>query len=552
MQGLLRLPFFKKKWVTQGLLSLPFFRKEEKMFVDFLKLYPDDTYICVQELPKNGIPKKYCLKKEQLLKRDYTGKENIFFTPNSFGYRYNREAEKSFINRDREHLNYLQCLYVDIDLKNADTENVPTIEEALRYFDIHILNSEIVPPTLIINSGNGIHMYWKINTLHYKGNLECWDAVQEYIYEVFKFWGADRQVSKDRVRLMRVPGTLNVKENVKHCYIIRETENVYNLSELAAQYCKCVEEKKRYFKEEKKKEEKCKIVDMYYALYSKRVQDLRKLIQMRDSYAYYMFKHLKGFKTIMRENILFLIRYYLLELGYDEEQALNEIIEINEGLYFPLDIKEVIEATKSAEKYHHSSKLHWKNSDIISFLNMLPKEICEMCSIINTEEKKRRSQTRDRKRYLRMLQCAGKQTKKEAIMDRRILIYDLWKQGHTIKDICQLLNVGKSTCYKDITIIQTEEWQISAKEYIRCKEVQKMITKKATGTDGKERDVVRTTHFPKNSAPVISLCLPCSRKHLGDLAGEFKDVARRSRFRAHCPRVTAVRILPFDSDGTGG
>lgn len=481
------------------------------MFKQFIQLYEDyNEFMCFHELPQNGPGRMNFVKFKDADIDSYAGKENVFFAPNSLGYRYDKSVKKSHLKRDREHLQRLHCLYVDIDIKDSTIIDFESPEQAYEYFNYHCLKGEVPEPTMITCSGSGIHMFWKIDPVTYKGNLEKYDAAMKYIYDVFKAYGADSRVSKDRVRLMRVPGTLNVKGNkVKEAYTMAFSGKKYTLDGFCHE-CNIDFEKVIQFKKEPKEvktpekiyyQETSKVLSFYTQIYSKRINDLTHLLLKHRDF------ESTGKKTAKRENILFLLRYYFLESGCSLEEALEKVKEINARLKYPLTEKEVIKSTKSAEKYHQSQqkKLRMTNRSLIEFLSITEEEQMEMKTIMSAEEKALRKKRRDRKAYLLRLEILGKDTKAKQIMERRISIQEMLKNGQNQREICTRLNISRSTFYEDFGAIKSEEWQRESQEYMESM----MEPMEATGTDNGTAVFAGKIVSPKNSAPVI-ICDVCS------------------------------------------
>lgn len=74
------------------------------------------------------------------------------------------------------------------------------------------------------------------------------------------------------------------------------------------------------------------------------MNDLEQLIRIRD--------YDRGY----REHILFLCRYWQLCISDDYAGSLQHVIALNNTLHNPLSEKEVVQATKSAEKYYAAGK----------------------------------------------------------------------------------------------------------------------------------------------------------------------------------------------------
>jgi len=110
-------------------------------------------------------------------------------------------------------INVFDFLCVDMDLKEG-------IHESKESF-VSLINSFSLKPSAIIDSGNGIHVYWRVVDLDAMSYLR----LQRRLIRKFK---TDKAISKI-YQLMRVPGTLNVKEknNYKLCKSIENNDVSY-------------------------------------------------------------------------------------------------------------------------------------------------------------------------------------------------------------------------------------------------------------------------------------------------------------------------------------
>ena len=109
----------------------------------------------------------------------------------------------------------------------ADIEEV-TPEKALRRLERLGLPS----PTLALNSGNGVHAYWKLGGKTYPEDLKI------AVYSLAKYILGDAKVFNPS-RVMRLPGYVNTKydDRVRTCEIIHfEPDNVYSLSDVTSKY----------------------------------------------------------------------------------------------------------------------------------------------------------------------------------------------------------------------------------------------------------------------------------------------------------------------------
>ena len=361
--------------------------------------------------------------------------ENIYITLNTF-YKPCRRLEN---------IKELNTLFIDLDYyKTGKTKDQVLMDLEKNYF-----NQSIPIPNYVIDSGRGMYLIWIINAVPSKA-LPLWKAVQEYLYNQLKYFGADRQ-ALDATRILRVPGSINSKSKTV-VNILDEYEYIYDLREIQNGF---LPELKPY---EKKKGRPSKINYIYRerSLYYGRIQDIIKLCELREY-------DLKGH----RELILFLYRYYLCSFTEDIEKALNDVLELNSMFRQALSEREVIRATRSAERCYldKNKQYKYKNETLIELLEITEEEQKYMIIIISKEEYKRRKRIRNKnsydgekakKIYQEKLKSQGKLNEKEKISQRREKIKDLLDEGLKQKDICLLLNISKPTYVRDRNFLKEQ------------------------------------------------------------------------------------------------
>jgi len=109
----------------------------------------------------------------------------------------------------------------------ADIEDV-TPDKALRRLERLGLPS----PTMALNSGGGVHVYWKLDSKAYPEDLKI------AVYSLAKHVQGDAKVFNPS-RVLRLPGFVNTKyeDSVRICEIIHfEPSNVYSLADLSSKF----------------------------------------------------------------------------------------------------------------------------------------------------------------------------------------------------------------------------------------------------------------------------------------------------------------------------
>jgi len=102
-----------------------------------------------------------------------------------------------------------RCLFCDFD--DLETGDGCGPEE---FISIDIFEAGLPEPSLYVNSGNGIHVYWRLDEPLI--DLEKWSHTQKALNDRI---GADPAI-KNPERLMRIPGFWNLKHPKKESYII--------------------------------------------------------------------------------------------------------------------------------------------------------------------------------------------------------------------------------------------------------------------------------------------------------------------------------------------
>lgn len=334
---------------------------------------------------KKWIQKHYKPDKLALKLSEWLG-EDVYFSQNTFYKPY----------RKIENIRQLRAMYVDLDfyILNYDGNWV------LGNIDLMVDDGIIPNPNMVIHSGRGVVCVWLIEPAPYKA-LPLWQVLQEYFLKELEKYGADGKAI-DAARVFRLAGSVNsksgevVKVDYRHQYR-------YSLRELKQEY---LPELPDYDSKNnvKKKGRPTKVAQLFntYRLHVTRLRDLVKLCELRQ---YDVEGH--------RELILFLYRYWSCCVLNDGEEALEATKELNSQFKKPLPLKEVVSATKSAEKAWaaRSSKeanelaikkgypgagYNVSNKKIISWLDISTEEQKYLETIIDGSEKKRRKKLANR------------------------------------------------------------------------------------------------------------------------------------------------------------
>lgn len=324
-----------------------------------------------------------------------------------------------------ECLKELRACYIDLDIYNTKF----TKEQVIMNLEENYYNQSIPIPNFVMDSGRGLYLIWLINTVPSKA-LPLWKAIEEYLYKELKDFGADRK-ALDPTRILRVEGSINSKSNTK-VKILDENDYIYDLREIQKNFLPELQPSKN----KKGRPKKTVYIHRERSLYQARLNDLITICELREY-------DLRGH----RELILFLYRYYLCYFTEDTEKALQDTLELNSKFIAPLREKEVISATRSAERVYlkQDKQYKYKNETLIELLDITEQEQMKLSIIFSQEEYKRRDREYQKKKYQEKLRSQGKLTEKEKISQRRAKIKDLLAEGLKQKDICLTLDISKDT-----------------------------------------------------------------------------------------------------------
>lgn len=400
-------------------------QEEAKEHIEYLNTLHGNSKGWITKAEKNNDFSQWHYKYKDLVEQDFE-KENVYISLNTFYSTYRRI----------EYLKELKAHFIDLDIHKIGF----TKEQVLMNLAENYFNKSVPQPNLIVDSGRGLYLIWFINTVPSKA-LPLWKAVEEYLYKSLKELGADR-MALDPTRVLRVPGSINSKSNTV-VEVIEEYSYIYDLREIQNEYLPELKENKA-----KKKGRPKNSIFIYRerSLYYARIQDIVKLCELREY-------DLKGH----REVVLFLYRYYLCYFTEDVEKALEDALELNREFILPLNEREAIRATRSAETVYLSKdkQYKYKNETLIDILNITEYEQTHMTTIISKEEYKKRNNEYNKNKYKEKLKADGKLSKKEEMVIQRQKIKSLMQQGFSQKDIATKLNIPTRTIERRVKELRT-------------------------------------------------------------------------------------------------
>jgi len=352
-------------------------------------------------------------KREDLLERteEIINDINAYVSQNTF-YRPQRRIEN---------IKELRAIYIDIDCYNSKYT-----KEAVKYFlENDLYKSKIPIPNYLIDSGRGLYYVILIKPVPSMA-LPLWYAVQRYLYNILKPFGADAN-ALDPTRVLRIVGTLNSKSGT--CVkVLDKYDYEYSLKEIQKEYLPEIFEKK------KGKGRPKKMVSLFteYGLYHARVLDIAKICELRE---YDVEGH--------REIILFLYRYYSACFTEDAEEALRRALELNAMFKKPLPENEVIKDTKSASRAYENRLYKYTNTKLIEILDITLDEQQHLKTIISGKEKYRRNAKNQKaNKKAKRRNENGLTNKQQELKDFKTKVKDLKSQGLSLRTIAKELDIS--------------------------------------------------------------------------------------------------------------
>ncbi|MGL4914285.1 MAG: hypothetical protein ACRC3Y_17830 [Romboutsia sp.] len=365
--------------------------------------------------------------------------EDVFVSPNTM-----------YIPKRRvENIRQFRALFQDMDFEKLGLHKSEVV------YLVWILHYEgkIPKPTMVVDSGRGIHLYFRIQNAPY-GALNTWQELQDYIYYQLKHLGADRKAT-DGARVLRLPGTTNSK-NEGQCEILYiDNELEYSMYELREQYLNYKPKVHQMKIEESKKIDNKVITNRFfnsYSLHMERANDLNTLCKLRNY-------DMTGFRNM----VIHCYAYWKGIYVRDSYELENVVLELNNAFTDPLKETEVQailrcvpkaidkfiayeQGLRSGEKKRVSKGMrdkegYWyKNETLIERLEITRDEQKHLKTIIGTDEKydrnneKRRSSRRDEN---------GLTKREKDKLENIKLIKKLYEAGYKQVDIVKELGLSK-------------------------------------------------------------------------------------------------------------
>lgn len=395
-----------------------------------LKLEYDLGFTHIVQASNGAMKRLEAISPIEINSKEYKNKKDIYYTPNTFN---------SPIKREREYLWQLHRFYIDIDHKKGTLPIDPF--EVVGAVEQLVEEKKIPQPTEYINSGRGIHIYWDIKDCHIM-LLDLWEKIENYLFNIIK--ELERSINnisvdtrvKDPTRLLRLPGTINSKNNSKCYSMLKNESNKYNIFDLKKAYIK---PKKQY------KQNKCKIAYLptknLYTLNMSRIEDFKRIVSLRNG-------EVVGYRNTL---IMLYSYHYRLINEVTVEELIKVTKEFNKSFREPYKVKELTSVCRSVNRtvkhFQEDNNKGYKftNKYIINALDLEEHEQRELITIISTRVKYDR---KNKKRNEARRNEEGLTPKQAKLKEEEVKVKELREKGLSMSKIAKELGISKAKVVK--------------------------------------------------------------------------------------------------------
>lgn len=392
-----------------------------------------DGYIQIFNIDENKKIKVYNTKINALcdVVEEVQEQLDFFITPNTFYKPYRQ------VNNIRQ----FRALFMDLDCGGENKQFT-----AYSVFEL-AENGEIPRPTMIVDSGRGIHLYWRIKNAPY-GALNTWQELQDFFYIKLKELGADRKAT-DAARVLRLPSSINSRNGEKCRVLWQDNEEEYSMYDLRERYLKFKHNKTI----SKAKKSNSKIINNLffnsYSLHMARAEDLEALVQLRNGYmencrnmALHCYAYWKGIYIRDNDELRSIVESFNNSFKPPLKQAevnavlrcipkaIDKFLEYEQGIRTGLN-KRVTKGMRDKGGYWY------KNETLIERLEITEDEQRKLKTIIGTRVKYDR---KNEKRNKARRNENGLTNKQQEIADLKKEILKLREEGLSLRVIAKQLN----------------------------------------------------------------------------------------------------------------
>ena len=402
-------------------------------------LYDESTdgYIQIFNLDENKKAKVYNTKVNGLrdIVEEIEEQLDFFITPNTF-FKPQRQ-----VNNIRQ----FRALFMDLDTGEDD-------KQFAAYKVFELADEGLIPkPTMIVDSGRGIHVYWRIKNAPYQA-LNTWQELQDLFYTKLKTLGADIRAT-DGARVLRLPSSINSRNNVECRVMWQDDKLEYSMYDLREEYLN--EKYKKSIARINRTDRKVVVNAFFnsYSLHMARAEDLETLVKLRNgnmngsrNMALHCYAYWKGIYIRDIEKLTEIVEEFnncFTKPLKDSEvravlrcipKAIDKFLEYEQGIRTGSD-KRITKGMRDKGGYWY------KNETLIERLDITEQEQRKLKTIIGTRVKYDR---KNEKRNKARRNEEGLTPKQVELKELKIKVLELRDQGLSMHQIANKLNINKT------------------------------------------------------------------------------------------------------------
>lgn len=356
--------------------------------------------------------------------------------------------------RQAKNIRQFRALFIDLDICELGYGKAETV-----YMVWDLVNDGKIPkPTMVVDSGRGVHLYWRIEHAPF-GAWYTWQELEDYLYYNLRSLGADKKAT-DSVRILRVPTTVNSKNDCECKVIYIDDDLTYSMYKLREEYLNYKPSSQQLEIFDTKPEKSKKIISNKffnsYSLHLNRALDVEDLCRFRKY-------DMKG----CRNAVLHCYAYWTGITLRDDEDLASAVHSLNNAFLEPLKRSEVEaiircvpkaidkfieyeQGIRSGERKRVTKGMrdkggYWyKNETLIDLFQISREEEkkLKLRTIISTEEKYDRNNNRRREKRRNENGLTSREQSKEDLISK---VKELKSQGLKQKEVAEKLNKSLRT-----------------------------------------------------------------------------------------------------------
>lgn len=249
---------------------------------------------------------------QKVLEGDFTDTEVAKY--NDFGYNvyYFPNAPTAYDDTKTvsgEQIDNFEYVFVDMDLKDGAYASKEQFIDRLSNFDCK--------PTYVVDSGNGVHAYWRVENLDAMSYLKLQRRLM-------RWFNTDEAVGKI-LQLMRAPGTFNRKDpnTPKSCKVLSSTDGVYSCQDLDEILPRLKKEDEdyctRHYNQTYRKNEEVRIDDKLPLKFAKLLKGSKEVKELWSS------------DVVDRSKADYRLAHILFAEGFTKDEAMSVLVNCNKA-----------------------------------------------------------------------------------------------------------------------------------------------------------------------------------------------------------------------------